>query len=58
MRLKRRSFRAAISVTSGSAPIIFHFGLVSFEATLSEARQLAVSLVDAIERAQAGGEVQ
>ena len=56
MRLRRRSFRASIEVVPGPAPIVFHLGLVSFEASITEATQLATQLVDAIEQARRGGE--
>jgi hypothetical protein len=52
VRLRRRSFRASIEVVSGPAPIVFHLGLVSFEASITEAHMLAVQLVDAIEQAR------
>jgi hypothetical protein len=52
MRLRRRSFRASIRVVPGPAPIVFHLGLVSFEASIEEARTLALDLVDAIEAAE------
>lgn len=56
MRLKRRSFKASIKAVEGPAPILFHFGLVSFEASISEATQLAAELIDAIEQARRGGD--
>ena len=56
MRIKRRSFRASIEVVPGPAPVLFHFGLVSFECSISEAHSLAIALVDAIEQARAAGD--
>jgi hypothetical protein len=52
MRLRRRSFHASVRVQSGHAPILVHLGLVSFEASVEEARQLALDLADAVEAAE------
>jgi hypothetical protein len=56
MRLRRRSFHATVRVQSGARPILLHLGLVSFEATVDEARDLALQIVDAIEAAERGNE--
>jgi hypothetical protein len=57
MRLARRSFRARVGVQTrdGCAPVVvIHCGIVSFECSLDEARQLAIELVNGIETAQNG----
>jgi hypothetical protein len=57
MRLRRKRFRASLTVTDDCAyPIILGFGpAITFEASIDEARDFALKLVDAIEQARRGG---
>ena len=52
MRLRHRKFHATVNLQRGDPPIIIGLGVVSLEASIEEARQLAAALVDAIEAAQ------
>lgn len=54
MRLTRRDFLARVKVVEDGR-IFLSFGRVTFEATISEARDLALALCDAIEQHNRGG---
>jgi hypothetical protein len=56
MRLRRRKFHATVAVQPGNAPIVLGFGIVTFEASIGEARDLGLQIVDAIEAAERGNE--
>ena len=58
MRLRRRKFHATVSLSvqqPGDAPIVvIGFGVLGIEATVVEARQLALDLADAVDAAGRG----
>jgi hypothetical protein len=56
MRSRRRNCHARVAVQPGDAPIVIGFGIVTFEATVDEARDLALAIVNAIEAAERGNE--
>ena len=55
MRLTRRNFDVRVKLRTGPRPVILAFGLCAFEATPTEARDLAVAIVDALEQLERGG---
>ena len=58
MRLLRTVFRASVHIAAPGAPrpVLIGFGpKLTFEASISEARQLALDLADAVEAAELGG---
>lgn len=58
MRLRRRpKFCARVRVQPGDNPILIGLGFCTIEASVEEARQLALDLADAIGQLQNGGGV-
>ena len=56
MRLRRRNFHATVALQYGELPVLLGLGpTLTFEMKAAEAQQLAVDIVDALERLQKGG---
>lgn len=55
MRLRRRNFEPRVRLQTGEFPVLIGLGFCTVEATVHDARQLAVDLADALEQLARSG---